>query len=222
MLFSGKKKVATEKRVFLKGVDWAQFTQVLDELGRDRTVHITYDRGRLEMTTPLEVHDRTQRLLDSMLLVVADESGETVHGLGAVLLTKPIEKQAIQPFNAYYFDYPPRPITNRELDVTTIAPPDLVIDVMLGEGTIGRATIFEGFEIPEVWVYRAEMTEESVQGTIQILQWTKDGYVSALQSLAFPILTIDKIEEFIAQSDTMGLSQSLTVLRSWVADTIPS
>ncbi len=219
MLFSGKKKVITEKRILLKKVNWLKFTEILNELGRDRTVHLTYDRGRLEMMTPQEIHDRTQRLLDSLLIVIADESDETLHGLGSILLTHPEEGLAIQSFAAYYLDYPPRPITTRELDISQIAPPDLVIDVMLGESSINRSAIFEAFQIPEVWCYRAQqMTEGAVQGSLEIFQYTSNGYMATRESLAFPQLSIDRIQEFIAESDTLGLSKALTVLRSWAEE----
>lgn len=218
MLFFGKKNVITEKRILLKKVNWIKFTEILNELGRDRTVHLTYDRGRLEMMTPLELHDRTQRLLDSLLIVIADESDETLHSLGSILLTQPNEGLAIQPFAAYYLDYPPKPITTRELDISQIAPPDLVIDVMLGDSSINRSAIFEAFQIPEVWCYRAQVTEGAVQGNLEILQYTSNGYISTQDSLAFPKLTIDRIHEFIAESDTLGLSKALTVLRSWAEE----
>lgn len=220
MLFSGKKNVITEKRILLKKINWPKFLEILNELGRDRTVHLTYDRGRLEMMTPQDIHDRTQRLLDSLLIVIADASDETLHGLGSILLTHPEEGLAIQSFAAYYLDYPPKPITTRELDISQIAPPDLVIDVMLGEGNIKRSAIFEAFQIPEVWCYRAQMTEGAVQGSLEIFQYTANGYRPTQNSLAFPQLSIDRIQEFIAESDTLGLSKALTVLRSWAEENL--
>ncbi len=218
MLFSGKKNVITEKRILLKKINWPKFTEILNELGSDRTVHLTYDRGRLEMMTPQDIHDRTQRLLDSLLIVIADESDETLHSLGSVLLTQPNEGLAIQPFAAYYLDYPPKPITTRELDLSQIAPPDLVVDVMLGDSSINRSSIFEAFQIPEIWCYRAQMTDGAVQGTLEIFQYTSNGYVATSNSLAFPQLSIARIHEFIAESDTLGLSKALTVLRSWAEE----
>ncbi len=220
MFFSSKKNVITEKRILLKKVNWTKFTEILNELGRDRIVHLTYDRGRLEMMTPLEIHDRTQRLLDSLLIVIADESNETLHSLGSILLTQPDQGLAIQPFAAYYLDYPPKPITTKELDISQIAPPDLVIDVILGEGSINRSAIFEAFQIPEVWCYRTQMTESAIQGNLEIFQYTASGYVATQESLAFPLLTVGRIQEFIAESDTLGLSKALTVLRSWAEETL--
>ena len=44
MLFFSKKNVITEKRILLKKVTWPKFAEILNELGNDRTVNLTYDR----------------------------------------------------------------------------------------------------------------------------------------------------------------------------------
>lgn len=213
MLFFGKKSVIAEKRILLKKVTWPKFIEILNELGNDRTVNLTYDRGRLELMTPQDIHDRAQRLLDSLLVVIADESDETLHGLGSILLVNPQDGQAIQPFAAYYLDYPPKPITGLELDVTSIAPPDLIVDVMLGEGSIPRLPMFESMGISEVWRYRSQVTEGAVNGELEIWQLTSAGYRLSEMSLAFPELSGMRIQAFIAESDTLGLSKALTLLR---------
>ncbi len=214
MLFFGKKSVITEKRILLKKVTWLKFTEILNELGNDRTVNLTYDRGRLELMTPQDIHDRARRLLDSLLIVMADEADETLYGLGSILLVNPENGQAIQPFAAYYFDYPPVPITGLELDVTNIAPPDLIIDVVLGEGTIPRLPMVESMGVSEVWRYRSQVTEGAVQGELEIWHLTSAGYRLTEMSLAFPELSVMRIQAFITESDTLGLSKALTLLRS--------
>ena len=214
MFFFSKKSVVAEKRILLKKITWPKFTEILNELGTDRTVNLTYDRGRLELMTPQDIHDRARRLLDSMLIVMADESDETLHGLGSILLVNPQDGQAIQPFAAYYLDYPPKPITGLELDVTNIAPPDLIVDVILGEGSIPRLPMFESMGISEVWRYRSQVTEGAVQGELEIWQLTSAGYRLTEMSLAFPELSVLRIQAFIAESDTLGLSKALTLLRN--------
>ncbi|MBC7514950.1 MAG: hypothetical protein H7237_00715, partial [Alkalinema sp. FL-bin-369] len=47
---------------------------------------------------------------------------------------------------------------------------------------------------------------------------TDRGYQRIDSSVAFPFLSILRIDQFITESETLGLSQALTLLRSWVAD----
>ena len=85
---------------------------------------------------------------------------------------------------------------------------------MLGEGAIPRLPMFESMGISEVWRYRSQVTEGAVQGELEIWQLTSAGYRLTEMSLAFPELSVIRIQAFIAESDTLGLSKALTLLRS--------
>ena len=220
MSFFHKKSVATEKRIVLPNVTWQKLEAIVAELGPDREVHLTYDRGKLELMTPLELHRRGDRLLESLLLVVADEADETLTNLGSILLMAPENDRAIQPFSAYYLDYPPKPITTRELDVTGIAAPDLAIELVIKPGTMNRLAIFETLGVPEVWAYTLEEQNDSFKGVLSLWELTDRGYRSIDSSVAFPFLSIPRIDQFMTDSETLGLSQSLTLLRSWVASAL--
>lgn len=54
-----KKPKPSEQRLVLEKISWQQFEALLTEMGADRTARFTYDRGRLELMTPLEEHDRS-------------------------------------------------------------------------------------------------------------------------------------------------------------------
>jgi Uma2 family endonuclease len=62
-----------EQRVILPNISWQKFEQILDELGEDRKVRLSYLRGKLEMMTPVAEHQRCHKLIESLILVMADE-----------------------------------------------------------------------------------------------------------------------------------------------------
>ena len=217
MPFFRKKTVASEKRIVLPNVTWQKLEAIVVELGLDREVHLTYDNGKLELMTPLELHRRGNRLLESLLLVVADEADETLTNLGSILLMDPEHDRAIQPFGAYYLDPLPRPITTRELEMTGIAAPDLAIELVIKPGTMNRLGIFETLGVREVWAYTLEEQNDSFKGVLSLWELTDRGYKPIRSSVAFPFLSIPRIDQFITESETLGLSQALTLLRSWVS-----
>ena len=220
MPFFRKKSVVTEKRIVLPKVTWQKLEAIVVELGPDREVHLTYDNGKLELMTPLELHRRGDRLLESLLLVVADEADETLTNLGSILLMDPENDRAIQPFGAYYLDPLSRPITTRELDVTGIAAPDLAIELVIKPGTMNRLGIFETLGVQEVWAYTLEEQKDSFKGVLSLWELTDRGYKPIRSSVAFPFLSIPRIDQFITESETLGLSQALTLLRSWVSEAV--
>jgi hypothetical protein len=73
-----------------------------------------------------------------------------------------------------------------------------------------------GLGIPEVWQYVTSLNEaEVLQGELTLLALVDYAYQPIDQSQTYDYLDRDRIVEFIAQSDAIGLTQSLTVLRSW-------
>jgi Uma2 family endonuclease len=216
MLFN-RKPAVTEKRITLPDISWAKLETLLADLGNQRSTRITYYQGKLEMLEPQPQHDRVARLIDSLLQVLADEAGDDLFSLGAQLLKHPDMGIAIQPDACYYLAQRVQPAERAELDLSQIAPPNLAIDVQFGEASSRRLGLMAGLGIPEVWQYVTSLNEaEVLQGELTLLALVDNAYQPIAQSRIYDYLDRDRIAEFIAQSDTIGLTQSLTVLRSWV------
>jgi Uma2 family endonuclease len=215
MLFN-RKPVITEKRITLPDVTWEKLEMLLADLGNTRSTRITYYQGKLEMLEPPPQHDRVTRLIDSLLQVIADEAGDDLLGLGSQLLKQAEMGIAIQPDACYYLAQRVQPEARAELDLSQVAPPNLAIDVQFGEASSRRLGLMAGLGIPEVWQYVTSLNEaEVLQGELTLLALVENDYEAIPHSRLYDYLDRHRIAEFIAQSDTIGLTQSLTVLRSW-------
>lgn len=210
----GRKPTPTEKRVTLSGVSWQSFEELLGELGQTRTARLTYDRGKLEMMTPLEEHDRCLRLIESLILVLADELYLKIYSLGSVLLTLPDLGRAIQP-DAMYSLQEVRLQKRAELDMRRAEPPELAIEVAIGKGSLDRDSIYVSMGVPEIWLYTTTVGDDVLKGSLQIYQLQGDTYIATENSKLFPALPGKRVQEFLEQSDTIGLAQALIVLREW-------
>lgn len=210
----GRKPTPTEKRVTLSGVSWQAFEELLGELGTERTARMTYDRGKLEMMTPLEEHDRCNRLIESLILVIADELYLKIQSLGSVLLTLPEVGRAIQPEGAYSLSEV-RLMKRAEMDMSRVAPPDLAVEIAINVGKLDRFSMYASMGVPELWFYLTTVGDDVLKGNLQIFQFQGDRYVETANSRLFPTLPGKRILEFLEQSDTIGLAQALTVLRDW-------
>lgn len=213
-----KKPVPTEKRIVLPGVSWQQFETLLDELGADRTAHLTYDRGKLEMITPLEEHDRCSRLIESLILVVADELDVPIYSIGSVLLKRSDLECVVQPDAAYYLTEKVRLSSRAELDLKQAPPPDIAVDIAITKSSLNTFGIYAALGLPEVWKYWTTIGDNVLKGNLLIYQLQNGGYVECSTSPTFPFLPAKRVSEFLAQSDAIGLAQALTVFRSWLRE----
>ncbi|KAM3115941.1 Uma2 family endonuclease [Phormidesmis sp. 146-33] len=213
-----KKPAPTEKRVTLSGVSWQQFETLLNELGANRVARMTYDRGKLEMMTPLEEHERCSRLIESLILVFADELVLQVSSIGSVLLKRPDLSCCIQPEASYYLDKEVEMRRRAELNLEQVAPPDLVLDITINKSTLNQFAIYAAMGIPEVWQYVTTIGDDVLKGDLMIYQLQGDHYIQSANSVAFPLLPAKRVLEYLEQSDLIGLAQSLILLRSWIKE----
>lgn len=206
----------SERRVVLPRVDWQQFETLLDELGTSRTSRLTYAGGKLEMMTPLEEHERCDRLIESLLLVVAEEADVPLYSNGSLLLKRADLGEAIQPEGCYSVGNPIPAQRRAELDLERVSPPDLVVDVAISTGSLDRLSLYGSMRIPEIWRYTTTVGDDVLKGTLQIYRSQGERYVESPNSGLFPFLPGARVLEFLEQSDAIGLAQALIVLRDWI------
>jgi Uma2 family endonuclease len=211
-----RKVPITEQRVVLSDVSWQQFEKLLAELGPDRQTRLTYWRGKLEMMTPVDAHERCSKLLDSLILLLTDELNIPLTSLSPILLIQPDLGCATEPDTCYYLEEQP---PTRDLDLGQDVPPDLVVEVALTRSNIDKLPIYASLGIPEVWRYLTTADEDlMLKGQLSIYQLQDEDYVEQPRSEAFPFLSAARILEFMEQSDSMSLSASLRLLRAWIQE----
>ena len=71
MITTSSPSVATpprgEKRVTFYHLNWQAYQQILQAVGEQCFAHLTYDRGMLEITMPLEEHEFAARLIERLI-----------------------------------------------------------------------------------------------------------------------------------------------------------
>jgi Uma2 family endonuclease len=207
----------TEQRVLLPNVNWQQFEQLLQELGETRQARLTYLRGKLEMMTPVEAHERCSKLIDSLILVVVDVLGAPITSLVPVMLSHAQIGCVTEPDACYYLESRPFQST---IDLTQDSPPDLLVEVALTASKLEKLPIYAALGVPEVWRYITTAGDDMLKGKLLIYHLQGDDYVQRPNSRAFPFLPAERILQFMEQSDSMGLASALRLLRAWLEERV--
>lgn len=214
----GKKPAPSEYRTVLKKVGWQQYEQLLAEMKGDRTTRFTYNRGQLEMLNPLEEHERCHKLIESLILVLADEVDVSIEGYKAPTLKRMDLQLGVEPDTAYYIQNAARMSRKNAIDLDRDPPPDLILDVELTRSSLNKFEIYAELGIPEVWRYISKPGETFLKGNLFIHYLDGDRYIEEDHGLAFPFLSAGRILQFIDQSDALGLSTALRDLRNWIEE----
>src|SRR2546425_4310214 len=66
------------RRLLLHDVDWRTYSRLLRTFAERRSVRLTYDRGDLEIMSPLYEHEADGRFLGRLAVVLTEELGRPV------------------------------------------------------------------------------------------------------------------------------------------------
>ncbi len=192
------------QQVLLHDVSWAQFEAILVEMGEHRAARLAYSQGTLEIRMPLPEHEVDKELIGDMVKILLEELEIDCECFGSTTFKRETEKSGVEPDQCFYIQNQQQMRGKRRVDLTVDPPPDLAIEIDVTSKT--QLDAYQALQVPELWLY------ENNQLQINVLQDGK--YVKFLSSRIFPGLPIvEMIAQFVAQSASLGRSQTLRNFR---------
>jgi Uma2 family endonuclease len=199
-----------ERRVVLRNITWQGYQQLLAILGEHRAARLTFDRGVLEITAPLEEHEFSGRLIELFVRILVVELGLKIKTMGSTTLDRSDLDRGAEPDNAYYIQNQPL-VAGRKVDLATDPPPDLVVEVDITHTDINKPALYASMGVPEFWRYDGrEWRIYQLQGT---------AYLEVANSPTFPIVSKEKMYEFLAVAQRDEVEAEVN-LRAWVRSKI--
>jgi Uma2 family endonuclease len=199
-----------ERRVVLKNINWQGYQQMLGILGESRSAKITFDRGILEITMPLEEHEFSGRLIELFVRILVVELGLKIKTMGSTTLDRSDLDRGAEPDNAYYIQNQSL-VAGRKVDLAIDPPPDLVVEVDITHTDINKPALYASMGVPEFWRYDGREW--------QIYQLQGTAYLEVANSPTFPIVSKEKFYEFLAVAQRDEVEAEVN-LREWVRSKI--
>jgi Uma2 family endonuclease len=199
----------SSQRVILQNISWQTFESILAEMGDNRATRLAYDRGILEIMTPLMPHEHNKRLIEKLIDNLAEELNLNLKSTGSVTCKRQDLLRGVEPDSSFYIQNEPVMRQKQNLDLTQDPPPDLVIELDYTSSSIDRMPIYLALGIPEVWRY-----DEPV---MQIYQLREGVYVACDVSPTFANLPLTtEIPRFLQESLNIGEIPMIRSFRGWV------
>ena len=195
-----------EQRVIFHYLNWQGYQQILHALGESRSAHLTYDRGTLEITMPLEEHEFCRELIGRFIYFLVAELGLKIKTMGSTTLLREDLDRGAEPDNAYYIQNQPR-VAGKTVNLQQDPPSDLVVEVDITHTDINKPALYASMGVPEFWRFNGQLW--------RIYQLQGGQYQEVETSPTFPLVPKTKLYEFLAQAqeDEVAAEQSL---RQWV------
>lgn len=195
-----------EQRVVFHHLSWQAYQQILQAIGDNRSAHLTYDHGTLEITMPLEEHEFYRELIGLFIRILVVEMGLKIKTMGSTTLDREDLERGAEPDNAYYIQNQPR-VAGKKVNLQQDPPPDLVVEVDITHTDVNKLALYASMGVPEFWRFNGQVW--------RIYQLQGEQYQEVEISPTFSLVPKTKLYEFLAQAqeDEVAAEQSL---RQWV------
>jgi Uma2 family endonuclease len=200
------------QRFVLHDIDWEGYQTFLKVL-EDRPIRLTYDRGTLELMTPLSIHERYKALIGRMIDAITEELDVRMVAVGSTTFYREKLKRGLEPDQCYYFSNADKVADWARIDLDVDPPPDLAVEIDVTNDSRRRLAIYAALRIPEVWRYDGERLE------VLKLQ-DPDAYHIVPQSEIFPFVPMEEIGRFLHQYSIGDDTQWARAFRQWFRETV--
>jgi Uma2 family endonuclease len=196
-----------EAQIVMHDVSWSRYEQLLIEHAGASNRRLTYDRGTLEIMAPLYGHERCNRLINDLVSTLALQLDIEYENAGSTTFKREDLAKGFEPDSCFYVQNAERIAGKTELNLHTDPPPDVVVEVEITHSALDKLAIFAAVGVPEVWRCDGER--------IQVLCLREGSYAEQEQSLAFPMLTAERLTQFLQTSGEMPRTAWLRSVRDW-------
>lgn len=200
-------------RIVLDNVDWRTYTRFLNLFSERPGYRLTYDRGRLEIMSPLPEHEIDVDFLGCLVRALSGELGLTIKGGGSTTFRRRRQRRGLEPDRCYWIANEPAVRGRRQINLRVDPPPDLAIEVDVTSSSLDRMSIYATLGVPEVWRLDARVLTFHSLGA-------KRKYKAITHSLSFPMLSPADLMNFLALCSTQDDNRVERQFRAWVRQQI--
>jgi Uma2 family endonuclease len=202
-------RVPPGQRVLLDQVSWADFENILADLGEHRSARVAYSHGTLEIMAPLPEHESAKEHISDLVKALLEELDIEFLALGSTPFKNELMEQGIEPDQCFYIQNEAAVRGKDRLDLQIDPPPDLAIEIDVTSRT--HPDIYRALRVPELWRFE--------KGALHIYHLQGSNYSEVSESSTFPGLALQTvIPQYARQMKTAGRNRAMKAFRGWLRE----
>jgi Uma2 family endonuclease len=202
----------TAQKVILNNISWQTYERLLAEHSEGAGTRFVYDGGALEIMIVSYRHEVINRIVASLVAVLAEEMNVDVIDAGSTTFKHADLARGFEPDSCFYIAHAELMRGKNEVDLTLDPPPDLVIEIDITHPSLPRLPLLAAVGIPEVWRY------DGGRASIHRLDRDTGTYREAAQSAALAGVTHETLSRFVAAGLTTKRNEWLRRVRAWARE----
>jgi Uma2 family endonuclease len=195
-------------RVVLNNISWQTYQSLIIDFESEPAIRLTYDRGTLEIRTPLAPHETAKKTLGRLIEAATEELDLEIRSLGSLNCNRQDLAKGLEPDQCYYIQNESQVRGLDRIDLAQLPPPDLVVEIDITSSSLDRFSIYADLGVLEIWRY---------DGQALTIYHLRDGeYVVIDRSIALPALCTNDILQFLGLQATTGENSLIKLFRQWL------
>ena len=183
-------QIPAEGRTVLRGVPWRTYSH-LRKLPENYHLHMTYDRGTLEIMSPSPKHEGAASIIARLIAVWTEELNIPIRSLGEMTCSREDIDRGFEPDKCYYVQNEPRMWDKMDINLSADPPPDLAVEVEISRSSVNKMEIYAAFGVPELW--RLDRRR------LRVYELVEGDYHPRASSLCFPQLPIAQLQRVLGR-----------------------
>jgi Uma2 family endonuclease len=191
------------------GVAWEDYEHLLNELAGRRRLRVSFDRGRLEIVSPLSEHENYGDLIRYLVRAYADVKDLDMESFGTATWRREAVAKGAEADACFYVRNASRIIGKKQIDLDKDPPPDIVVEIETTTSARHKFVIYAALLVPEIWTYDGKR--------VHFYELTDEAYAPISESRFLPGLTRTLLAEHIEICKTQGQTKALRIFRQRIS-----
>lgn len=208
-------KSEAENYMILHPISWETFGRMCEELSQSRSQRLAYNEGYLQIMSPLMEHENNNWFIARLIFTMAEEWDLNIKSVGSLTLKRDDIQKGIEPDACFYLKHELEVRNKQHIDLNQgDKPPDLAIEIDITSGSLDKLPIYGALGVPEIWRYDGNILH------FYGLNQETNSYKEITVSLAFPLLDVSLIPQWLQQRLIIGETATLKQVRQWIRSQI--
>ncbi len=196
--------------LYVEDVPWAEYEELLDDLGDSSGARIFYNQGRMEVMPPTYSHEKPKDIVHRLVIAIDDELGINIEFAGSTTLKKELTAKGAEPDTCFYVQNAALVMGRTDLRLDDTPPPDVVVEIDRSNFSLDKFEIYAGLGVPELWRWH--------QNRLRFYRLAGEKYEEITHSRAFPFLPADALTNFVSIGWRESERAAAKAFRVWLRE----
>ncbi len=201
--------LADGRTILLNDVSWNEYELFLQDFEERAGWRLAYDKGKLEIMPPTPEHEEYSFSFQLFVVAYCDAFDLNIEGRGSATFRRKFLEKGVEPDECYYIQSAEK-IAGKRLPTKDFPVPDVAVEIDVTTESLDKFPIYAALQVPEIWIYDGK--------TVSFYELEAENYRQISHSRALPLLSAEKLAEFLQTSRTKGQTFALKSFRVWLSE----